>query len=324
MTGSQPVESQPDTAGVAAQTGMFAARSAPNTSQRSETWRNLARALRSPLVALSLLTVFITLVWAVFAPWLAPQDPLHVAPVDRLKGIGSPGHILGTDTLGRDVLSRLIYGARVAWTVGGTVAVGSTILGCILGLFGGFYRGWIDAVGSRVIDGLLAVPGLLLALVFAAMFGTGTRTAIIALVIVFSPVVARVVRSSVLVERELDYVRASRGIGNREIRTLMRHVLPNVLSPVLVVATLVASRSIIVESSLSFLGVGTQPPTASWGLMIKEGRATFLEDPAIVIVPAVTLTLLVVAINMVADAVSDYLDPTGRVTLTSGVVRSAD
>jgi peptide/nickel transport system permease protein len=202
-----------------------------------------------------------------------------------------------------------MFGARLAWMVGGFVALGSAILGSLLGLIGGYYGGLADFVFSRVIDALVGIPGLLLALVFAAIFGPGIWTAVGALVMVSSPVVGRVVRSAALVERELDYVRASRGVGNREIRTLAKHVFPNVAPGLFVVATQIASRSILVEASLSFLGLGTQPPSPSWGLMIKEGRSVFLSSPEVVIVPALILTVTVLAINMLSDALNDWLDP---------------
>ena len=246
-----------------------------------------------------------TFAMAVLAPWISPFDPELAMPADRLLGFGVDGHLLGTDALGRDVLSRLIHGARLAWVVGVSVSISSLLAGAALGAIAGHFGGWLDAAISRVIDATLAFPAFLLALVLAAIYGPSTTTAIAALSVVYVPLVARVMRATVLSERTLDYVTASRGLGNTELVTLGRHVLRNVVGPMLVVSTVVASRAVIVESSLSFLGAGTQPPTSNWGLMVSDGQEFVLRQPSLVVVPAVMLSVTILAVNTLADAIGD-------------------
>ena len=274
------------------------------------------RALRSlradPALAVSSFVVVLTLTAAILAPLLAPYSPIATAPGEQLQDLRSPGHLLGTDQLGRDVLSRILHGSRIAWQVGLTVSSLSLIGGMSLGALSFYASGWLDSAVTRLVDGVLAFPPLLLALVLAAVMGPSTETAIIALSIVYVPLAARVMRSAVLGERALDYVSVSRGMGHRELWTLWRHVLPNTLPPMIVVATIVVSRSIIVESSLSFLGAGTQAPTPSWGLMIGEAREVLLLYPALAMVPAIVLSATVLSINLFADSLGDALDVNTR------------
>lgn len=259
-----------------------------------------------------------TLLAALLAPLLTPYDPGRAVPLDRLLDFGAPGHVLGTDQLGRDILARLLFGARIAWQVGVSVSALSLVFGMILGSLSFFSSGWLDAVVTRLIDGVLAFPPILLALVLAAVIGPSTRTGIVALAVVYTPLTARIMRSTVLTERSLDYVDVSRGFGNSERWTLWRHVLPNTLGPVIVAATVVVSRSIIVESSLSFLGAGTQPPTAAWGIMIAEGQQLILTNPMLVVVPAIVLSVTVLSINLFADGLADALDVNTRTMQRSG------
>ena len=273
---------------------------------------------RRPSIFSPLIFIVLTLVGAVLAPYLTPYSPTRAVPGFQLLPIGSPGHTLGTDQLGRDVLTRILFGSRVAWSVGLMVSLLSIVTGVVLGGLAFYASGWLDTVISRFIDGVLAFPALLLALILAAVLGPSTRTGIIALAIVYTPLTARVMRSAVLSERQLDYVAVSRGLGNREFVTLVRHVFINTTPPMLVVGAVVASRSIIIESSLSFLGAGTQPPTAAWGLMIGEAREVMLIFPMLVVVPAVVLSGTVLAINLFADAVGDALDVNTRSIRGSG------
>jgi ABC-type dipeptide/oligopeptide/nickel transport system permease subunit len=270
--------------------------------------RLVGEVVRRPSIFIPLLIIILTLVGAVLAPYVTPYSPTRAVPGSQLLPVGSPGHLLGTDQLGRDVLTRILYGARVAWQVGLWVSATSIVFGVVLGGLSFYASGWLDSVISRFIDGILAFPALLLALILAAILGPSTRTGIVALAIVYTPLTARVMRSAVLSERQLDYVSVSRGLGNREIVTLVRHVLINTTPPMLVVGAVVASRSIIIESSLSFLGAGTQPPTAAWGLMIGEARELMLIFPMLLVVPAAVLSGTVLAINLFADAVGDALD----------------
>jgi ABC-type dipeptide/oligopeptide/nickel transport system permease subunit len=278
-----------------------------------ERLRRLVReVVRRPSISIPLLIILMTLLGAVLAPYVTSYSPTRAVPGNQLLPVGTPGHLLGTDQLGRDVLTRILYGSRVAWQVGLLVSIMSIVSGVVLGGLSFYASGWLDSVVSRFIDGVLAFPALLLALILAAILGPSTRTGIIALAIVYTPLTARVMRSAVLSERQLDYVSVSRGLGNREIVTLVRHVFINTVPPMLVVGAVVASRSIIIESSLSFLGAGTQPPTAAWGLMIGEARELMLIFPMLVVVPAVVLSGTVLAINLFADAVGDALDVNTR------------
>ena len=274
--------------------------------------RGITWLARRPSLLLPLLVILVTLFAALLAPQLTDLSPTRAVPGSQLLPVGTSGHPLGTDQLGRDVLTRILYGSRVAWTVGLLVSGLSILAGVVLGGLAFYASGWLDSTISRLIDGILAFPALLLALILAAILGPSTRTGIIALAVVYTPLTARVMRSAVLTERNLDYVAVSRGLGNREIVTLVRHVLINTVPPMLVVGAVVASRSIIIESSLSFLGAGTQPPTAAWGLMIGEARELMLVFPALVVVPAVVLSVTVLAINLFADALGDALDVNTR------------
>lgn len=260
------------------------------------------------------------LVLGILAPVLTDFDPTRAEPVDRLLGWWEDGHILGTDEIGRDILTRLLYGARLAWIVGISVSTLALLIGGVLGVLSGYFGGWLDAAITRLIDAMLAFPPLLLALVGAAVWGPSTRTAIYTLGVVYTPLVARVTRAAVIGERQLDYVAASRGLGNTESRTVLRHVVPNILGPLLVVASVVFSRSIIVEASLSFLGAGTQAPNPNWGVMIAESRKLLLTQPVLVIVPAVVLSITLLSVNVVSDAISDRFDPE-LATSTRGAAR---
>jgi len=264
------------------------------------------------ILVLAALVLVATVIAAVGAGVITHFDPTQAVPIDRLLEPGQRGHLLGTDQIGRDVFARLVYGARLAWIVGIAVSLGSVVGGGVAGAIAGYLGGIVDLAITRAVDAILAFPPILLALVFAAIVQPSTGTAVVALVIVYTPLTTRIMRAAVLAEKQLDYVAASRGIGNSEIWTLVRHIVPNTLGPLLVVSTLVVSRAIIVEASLSFLGAGTQPPAASWGVMISEARSVVLSDPGLVIIPAVVLSATVLAMNLVADWIGDILDPTNQ------------
>lgn len=265
--------------------------------------------LATSLNVIALSVVGLTLVLALIGPWLTSFDPDRARPAERFKNWGEDGHLLGTDQLGRDVLTRLIEGARLVWIVGLGVAVLAVLVGAILGVLAGYLGGRIEFIITRIADGILAFPPLLLALILAAVMRPSTTTAIIALSIVYTPLVLRVTRAAVISERGQSYVLAARGLGNTESFTLMRHVVPNVLAPLMVVGSVVVSRAIIIEASLSFLGVGTQPPRSNWGVMIGEARETVFSRPSQLILPAIVLSVVVICINLVSDLVSDRLDP---------------
>jgi len=253
--------------------------------------------------------VLITLCAAVGANFITDFDPNQANPVDRFFEWGQEGHFLGTDQLGRDTFTRLLYGARLVWIVGLIVSLLSMTLGGILGSLAGYIGGRVDGLVGRISDGVLAFPPLLLALVLSAIIGPSTRTAIIALSIVYTPLVIRVTRSAVLGERHLSYVSASRGLGNSEARTLVRHILPNVVGSLFVVGSVVVSRAIIVEASLSFLGAGTQPPNPNWGVMIADARELIFSRPSQLVLPSIVLSVTILSLNLVSDALADRIDP---------------
>ena len=245
--------------------------------------------MASTVSGLAFAIVLITLFAAVGANFITDFDPNKANPVDRFFEWGQEGHRLGTDQLGRDTFTRLIYGARLVWVVGLSVSLLAMAFGGVLGSLAGYLGGRVDGLIGRISDGVLAFPPLLLALVMSAVIGPSTRTAIIALSIVYTPLVVRVTRSAVLGERHLSYVSASRGLGNSEARTLLRHILPNVVGSLFVVGSVVVSRAIIVEASLSFLGAGTQPPNPNWGVMIADAREIIFSRPSQLILPALVL-----------------------------------
>jgi peptide/nickel transport system permease protein len=272
----------------------------------------IARALGLPAMRFNgLIGIFVVgllLLVAIFGPWLAPYDPLKLDLLARLKG-PSAAHLLGTDEFGRDMLSRLVYGARTsAWIAFATVAF-AIVFGTILGILAGFLRGWTDRLLMMVNDALLAFPGLLLALGFMAVFGASRNGIIVALGIAYMPVAVRVVRGTVLSIREREFVEASRVIGNSGIVTMLRHVLPNCLAPIMVLATTMFGWVVLSESALSFLGLGVPPPAPSWGNMLSTGRPYINQAPHIIILPGLCISLTLLGVNLLGDAVRDWLDP---------------
>jgi peptide/nickel transport system permease protein len=245
---------------------------------------------------------------AVIGPWLAPYDPLKLDLMARLQA-PSAMHLLGTDEFGRDVLSRLIYGARTsAWIAFSTVAF-AIVLGVVFGVLAGFLRGWTDRILMMFNDAFLAFPGLLLALGFMAVFGASRNGIIVALGLAYMPVVVRVVRGTVMSIREREFVEASRVMGNSEIVTMMRHVLPNCIAPITVLATTMFGWIILSESALSFLGLGVPPPAPSWGNMLSTARPYISQAPHLIILPGLCISVTLLAVNMLGDAVRDWLDP---------------
>ncbi len=245
---------------------------------------------------------------AIVGPWLAPYDPLKIDLIARLQG-PSAMHLLGADEFGRDIMSRLIYGARTsAWIAFSTVAF-AIALGVFFGVLAGFLRGWTDRILMMFNDAFLAFPGLLLALGFMAVFGASRNGIIVALGLAYMPVVVRVVRGTVMSIREREFVEASRVMGNSEIVTMMRHVLPNCVAPITVLATTMFGWIILAESALSFLGLGVPPPAPSWGNMLSTARPYISQAPHLIILPGLCISVTLLAVNMLGDAVRDWLDP---------------
>lgn len=257
----------------------------------------------------------ILIVLALGAPWLAPYNPNAQNLPARLDP-PSAAHWMGTDELGRDVLSRVIYGARVSMSVSVSVVFGAGIIGLILGSLEGYFGGWFDLfVNVILINAFLSFPGILLAIAFAAFLGPGLGNVIIALTITGWAGYARLARGQVLQAKEMDYVAASRSLGASHFRILYRHLLPNIIQPVLVQATIALAGAILAESTLSFLGLGVLAPMSSWGAMLNDARAHLFDAPHMVIFPALAVMAAVLAFNLLGDALRDWMDPRTRAYL---------
>lgn len=273
------------------------------------------RRARWPLTALVILGLFVAL--GLLADWIAPYSPYKTALSDRLlppfwQDGGQLPHLLGTDRLGRDILSRIIYGARVSLVAGVTAVAFGGVVGTILGLLSGYCGRWIDAIIMRATDAMLSLPIILIALLFAVTLGPSFSNLILVLVLVMWARFARLVRGEVLSWKEREFVALARVAGCSTLRILTRHIFPNVLNPLVVLATLQVGWVIIVESSLSFLGAGIPPPTPSWGAMISDGRSYVTTAWWLSFFPGLALILAVLSINLLGDWLRDFLDPRMR------------
>lgn len=262
---------------------------------------------RHPTVVIGGGLLLLMLAMAVFAPWLGTVDPLALSPAHRLRW-PSAEYWFGSDMLGRDIYSRTIYGARVSLTVGLSVALLATGLGLVIGLATGFNR-WLDAIVMRIMDGLMAIPGVLIAIALMALTRASMGNVIFAITVAEVPRVTRLVRSIVLTLREQPFIEAAIASGTTQIRTMWRHIVPNTLATLLVQGTYIAASAMITEAILSFLGAGTPPTIPSWGNIMAEGRAVFLVAYYIVLFPGIFLSLTVLAINLLGDGLRDALDP---------------
>jgi peptide/nickel transport system permease protein len=264
---------------------------------------------RKPLGAVSAAVVVTLVLTAIFADLLAPFDPLETRPEIRLQA-PSWAHPFGTDDIGRDVLSRVIYGARISLWVG-LLAVGiGTFAGMIIGLLCGYCEGRLDLILQRVMDAVQAIPGLMLALAIVSVLKPNTTNAMLAIAIVIIPGNSRIVRGAVLSTKQNRYVEAAHAIGCRHPRIILSHILPNVTAPILVIASIWLGNAILIEATLSFLGLGTQPPTPSWGLMLSStGRAFMEQAPWLAIFPGLAISLAVLGFNLFGDTLRDAWDP---------------
>ena len=274
----------------------------------------LSRSIRrNPLAAIGAILVAIFVIFAVFAAWIAPQDPAQIDLPHRLAS-PSPLHWCGTDELGRDISSRLIYGARISMLVGICVVAGSLFLGLIIGSIAGYYGGRIDRfVNVVVMNAFLSFPGILLAIAFVAFRGPGIFNLVLALCLGGWVGYARLVRAQVLATRDREYVEAARALGASDWRVIVRHILPNIIQPIIVQAAIGMAGAILAEATMSFLGLGVPPPTASWGSMLNDGRAHLFDAPHLVLFPATAVMLAVLSFNFIGDALRDYLDPRSRI-----------
>ena len=267
---------------------------------------------RYPLGAIGALILIVFVLAAIFAPWITAFDPTSTNARVALAPPGSE-HLFGADPMGRDMWSRIVFGARISLAVG----LGSTLLGCIfgviIGLMSGYFGGWIDLITQRFIDIMQSLPLLVMALVMAASLGPSLPNTIIAIAIPLVPNVARIIRSNTLMLREMPYVEAARSVGMSEIEIAFRHVLPNTIAPLIVLATAQFGSAILTEASLSFLGLGIPEPHPSWGRMLSESSAEYVNRaPWLVIFPGIAISLAVFATNLLGDAVRDILDPRQR------------
>lgn len=270
------------------------------------------REARRALMLAALLTAGFLLP-AVFADLLAPFDP---SAVDLSGGLQPPdaSHLLGRDQQGADILSRLIHGAQISLFVGFWTVTVSTLLGVAVGLLAGYAGGWVEQLLMRLVDVLLAFPGLLLAIALVAMLGAGKGNVVIALSALGWTGFARLVRGQVLAVKNLDYVQAAEGLGANHLRIMGRHILPNIMAPVLVQSSFAIAGAILSEASLSFLGLGVAVGEPSWGAMLSEGRYVLFEAPFVSIFPGTAIMLVVLGFNLLGDAVADWLDPKRRVS----------
>ena len=264
---------------------------------------------RKPLGLASAGLLVLLVLTAVFADVIAPFDPTETHPEIRLSA-PSWAHPFGTDDIGRDVLSRVIYGSRISLWVG-LLAVGiGTLAGMIIGLACGYWEGRLDIVLQRVMDAIQAIPGLVLALAIVSVLKPSTTTAMLAIAVVIIPGNSRIVRGAVLSAKQNRYVEAAQALGCRQLHVLLSHILPNVTAPILIIASIWLGNAILIEASLSFLGVGTQPPTPSWGLMLSStGRAFMEQAPWLAIFPGLAISLAVFGFNLFGDTLRDAWDP---------------
>ena len=257
--------------------------------------------------------IVVLVVLALFAPWIAPQDPAHIDLPMRLMGPSS-SHWFGTDELGRDILSRIIYGARVSMLVGTCVVATSLTLGLIFGSIAGYYGGFLDRfLNVVVMNAFMSFPGILLAIAFVAFLGPGLFNVVLALSIGGWVGYARLVRAQVLAVKEREFVEAARALGASDRRIIVRHILPNIIQPVIVQAAIGMAGAILAEATMSFLGLGVPPPTATWGSMLNDGRSHLFDAPHLVVFPAIAVMLAVLSFNFVGDGLRDYLDPRSRI-----------
>ncbi|MCU1287007.1 MAG: peptide transporter, inner rane subunit [Acidobacteriales bacterium] len=258
-----------------------------------------------------LITLFVC--FAVFAPWIAPHDPAAIDLPSRLSP-PSASHWFGSDELGRDILSRVIHGARISMLVGVGVVAVSLFIGLIVGCIAGYYGGKLDRfLNVVVMNSFMSFPGILLAIAFVAFLGPGIFNLILALAIGGWVGYARLIRGQVLASREREYVEAARALGASDWRTITRHILPNIIQPVIVQAAIGMAGAVLAEATMSFLGLGVPPPTASWGSMLNDSRAHLFDAPHMVLFPAAAVMLTVLSFNFIGDALRDYLDPRSRI-----------
>jgi peptide/nickel transport system permease protein len=287
----------------------------PSSTRKPTSWRQivLRQFLRNRGATIGAVFVLLVVLVALLAPMLAPYSPIEMHPKDRLRP-PSTQYWMGTDHYGRDIFSRIVYGSRISLQVGILANLFSVILGMVIGLTAGFYGGAFDGIVMRFMDMIFAFPGTLLAISIIGLIGQRSLTwVMIAIAIVWIPMYARLIRGSVLSARELPYIEAARLIGVRDVRIMWRHILPNVVAPVLVVVTLCIGVAIRNTAALSFLGMGAQPPTPEWGLMLYETKQFMRMAPWVTIFPGMAILITVIGFNLIGDGLRTALDPRMKV-----------
>jgi peptide/nickel transport system permease protein len=280
----------------------------PYRSRGSVALRVLVRNKKALIGSVMLLLLIAT---GLLAPLIAPYDPNQTG-VGPLLNKPTGAHLMGTDTFGRDTFSRLLYGARISLLVAFSVAAGSTLIGVAAGLLTGYVGGVLDYLLMRLMDVLFAFPWVLMTLAIATILGPGLQTVLISLIVVYSPSLARLARSSALSVREVQYIEAARSVGLGNVAIIIKHILPNCLSPVLIQCTAIMGYSILAEAGISYLGLGTQPPTPSWGLSLSDGTDYMGMAPQLVIFPGLAIAFAVLSFNLLGDGFRDILDPRHR------------
>jgi len=271
----------------------------------------LRRVLRNRKAVFGMIFLSIIILSAVLAPWISPHDPYRQDLRNRLQGSSSE-HWLGTDHLGRDLFTRIVYGGRVSLRVGFFSVGIALLIGGTMGLLGGYFGGWLDTLVMRIVDVLLAMPGFLLALAIVAALGSSMTNVTIAVGIAYAPGLARVTRAAVMGVREYEYVSAARAAGAGDLRIMFRHILPNSMGPIIVQCTLIMAGAILSAAALSFLGMGAQPPTAEWGAMLSAARPFIRVAHHAVTYPGLAIMLTVLSLNMLGDGLRDAFDPRMR------------
>lgn len=280
--------------------------------RESSRWRSIARNFRrNQLAIVGLIIILGLLIAAVFAPWLAPYDPTEQHLPDKRMRPGGK-YLLGADEFGRDILSRILFGARVALMVGVLAVLIALAFGLIFGTIAGYVGGLIDELIMRLVDILLAFPYLLLAIAIVTALGASAVNTTLAVGIWGAPSFIRIVRASVISLRDREFVQAARAVGATTTRIIIRHLVPNFIAPVIVYASLFMAQAILVEAALSFLGLGVQPPEPSWGLMVAQGRNYIAIAPHVVTMPGLAIVLAVLGFNLLGDGLRDALDPRVR------------
>jgi peptide/nickel transport system permease protein len=270
-------------------------------------WWRFPKRWRNPIGIVGAVIVLATILIAIFAPLIAPYDPAAQGAIRLLSP--SRAHLMGTDELGRDTFSRIVYGARVSLQVGIISVVIALVIGGFLGLLSGYFGGWADTWTMRLVDIMFAFPGIVLAIVIAGLLGPSRRNAMIAIGVIYAPAFARVVRGAVLSVKSEPYIEAGRVLGASNWRLVRQHVVPNIMAPMIVLTTVYLSSAILSEAALSFLGLGTQPPEPTWGGMLNIARTYMEISPWMAIFPGLAIAILVLGFNFLGDGLRDILDP---------------